>query len=138
MINRTQLNAYLNKLPSAISHDELAQHKHIIERSFFGVDLFSCESDVLAFVGTYTGLEILVAFYNCKPRAIIVIETNASKFKRIQDLLNKNPELKERVYLFDNFSNSEINELIGERHVSVRISLPAFSRTALGKVRTSS
>ncbi|WP_325081815.1 glycosyltransferase [Klebsiella aerogenes] len=131
MINRTQLNAYLNKLPSAISHDELAQHKHIIERSFFGVDLFSCESDVLAFVGTYTGLEILVAFYNCKPRAIIVIETNASKFKRIQDLLNKNPELKERVYLFDNFSNSEINELIGERHVSVRISLPAFSRTAL-------
>ena len=71
-------------MPSAIGYHtrslrDLANDKWVVENYLYGIDFYSSGSEVLVFVGARFGLEAIVAYYNFKPREIIVIEEHEYK-----------------------------------------------------------
>lgn len=58
---------------------DLANDKWVVENYLYGIDFYSSGSEVLVFVGARFGLEAIVAYYNFKPREIIVIEEDEYK-----------------------------------------------------------
>lgn len=128
MINRTQLNSYVNKLPSGLTGDELNWHKYIISQNFYGIDYFTSASDVLVLIGEFTGLEVLTAFYSYKERDIIIIEDDELKSKRITALLKKNVDIQSHVHLFATCDDTAVTEIIANRTVTVRIANTDFNK----------
>lgn len=126
MICFSQMNAFCNRLPHKIAPGDLANDKWVVENYLYGIDFYSSGSEVLVFVGARFGLEAIVAYYNFKPREIIVIEEDEYKLAFFDSLLNKNPEMKSRVSVFTDIKSPEIIAKLEGKCASARVSLDSF------------
>ncbi|CAI0813052.1 glycosyltransferase [Serratia liquefaciens] len=136
MICFSQMNAFCNRLPHKVTPGDLANDKWVVENNLYGVDFYSSSSDILVFVGARFGLEVVAAYYNFKPREIIVIEEDEDKLTILRSLLNKNPEMKNRISVFTDIKSPEIIDKITGKVTSARVSLDSFSFNTLDYVLT--
>lgn len=143
MICFSQMNAFCNRLPHKIARGDLANDKWVVENYLYGIDFYSSGSEVLVFVGARFGLEAIVAYYNFKPREIIVIEEDEYKLAIFDSLLNKNPEMKSRVSVFTDIKSPEIiaklegNAPVRVYHLTVSTSTSSIMLSRIGSWITS-